>query len=110
MENTTTTGQITRHPMPLVRVDVVLFSVQAGRLHVMLSQRQEHPHKGLWGLPGGVLRTDRDTSLDSAARRVAQERLGHHIDHLIQIIAVGGADREAPGPPDRGGRPQQWAH
>ena len=27
MENTTTTGQITRHPMPLVRVDVVLFSV-----------------------------------------------------------------------------------
>lgn len=98
MENTTTTGQITRHPMPLVRVDVVLFSVQAGRLHVMLSQRQEHPHKGLWGLPGGVLRTDRDTSLDSAARRVAQERLGHHIDHLIQIIAVGGADRDPRAP------------
>ncbi len=94
MKNATTMANSPQYPMPLVRVDVVLFSVQEAGLHVMLSQRQEAPHKGLWGLPGGVLRTDRDLSLEAAARRVAMERLEHPINNLMQVVAVGGADRD----------------
>lgn len=87
-----------KHPMPLVRVDLVLLAVHEGQLHVLLSQRQELPFQGQWGLPGGVLRIDLDASLEAAAQRVAQERLGRPLSNLAQVVAVGGADRDPRAP------------
>jgi hypothetical protein len=64
------------HPMPFTRLEVAVLSVVDGVLQVLLVRRAEDPHKGKWALPGGVLRIDKDASLDEAALRVAHERLG----------------------------------
>ena len=98
MKNNTSDSSPRKHPMPLVRVDLVLLAVHEGQLHVLLSHRQEPPFQGQWGLPGGVLRIDLDASLEAAAQRVAQERLGRPLSNLVQIVAVGGADRDPRAP------------
>lgn len=82
------------YPMPLVRVDVVCLSVADGQLKVLLAQRAEGPFKSCWGLPGGVLRIDLDESLESAARRIGQERMQLGLGQLDQVVTVGGADRD----------------
>lgn len=86
------------YPMPLVRVDLVLLALKEGQLHVMLSKRQEEPFRGHWGLPGGVLRIDLDSSLEAAAQRVANERLGQSLSNLAQVVSVGGAERDPRAP------------
>lgn len=86
------------HPMPLVRVDVVLLSVAGGYLQVLLSLREEAPFKNHWGLPGGVLRIDLDPTLDAAAQRVATERIGRSLTNLSQVATVGGAHRDLRAP------------
>ena len=80
--------------MPLVRVDLALFALKDGQMHVLLSKRQEEPFKKQWGLPGGVLRIDLDSSLEAAAQRVANERLGRSLCNLAQVVSVGGAGRD----------------
>ncbi len=71
-----------------------MLGVVEGELHVLLAKRAGDPFKGHWALPGGVLRTDLDESLATAAQRVAQERLGCHLPFLRQLCAVGGPDRD----------------
>lgn len=83
-----------RYPMPFVRVELCALSVREGALQVLLAHRKEAPYKGKWGLPGGVLRIDLDASLEAAAQRVAQERLGRTLPNLGQVAAVGGAQRD----------------
>lgn len=80
--------------MPFVRVDLCILSVREGILETLLVRRKEAPYKGRWGLPGGVLRIDLDASLEAAAQRVAQERLGRTLPNLGQVAAVGGAGRD----------------
>lgn len=86
------------HLMPLVRLDLVLLTVNEGQLQVLLSQRKEAPFKGAWGLPGGVLRIDLDSSLEAGAQRVAAERLGRSLPNVEQVAAVGGAKRDPRAP------------
>lgn len=84
--------------MPFVRLELVVLSVMDGVLNVLLSHRKEEPHKGAWGLLGGVLRIDADASLELGAQRVAAERLGRELPNLSQVISVGGADRDPRAP------------
>lgn len=100
MQNATNNPKLLekRYPMPFVRVELVVLSVREGALHVLLSHRKEAPHKGKWGLPGGVLRIDLDPSLEAAAQRVAMERLGLTLPNLGQVGAVGGANRDPRAP------------
>ncbi len=77
---------------------LVLLTVQAGELAVLLSHRKEAPHKGRWGLPGGVLRIDLDESLEACAERVGVERLGLTVPNLQLVTAVGSAKRDPRAP------------
>ncbi len=86
------------HPMPFTRLEVAVLSVVDGVLQVLLVRRAEDPHKGKWALPGGVLRIDKDPSLDEAALRVARERLGVEVPFLRQLCAVGGPARDKRAP------------
>lgn len=86
------------HPMPMVRLDLVVFRVAANILQVLLAKRQQAPFVGEMGLPGGVLRIDLDDSLEAAVQRVAQERLGTVLPHVRQVVAVGGAGRDPRAP------------
>lgn len=88
----------TIYPMPLVRVDLAVFSIQEGCLKVLLSQRKEAPFKNKWGLPGGVLRIDLDESFPAAAKRIGMERIGIAPTGLQQVVTVGGAKRDPRAP------------
>ncbi|URN17859.1 MULTISPECIES: NUDIX hydrolase [Streptomyces] len=57
-----------------VTVDLAVFTLRAGRLHVLLVRRGEEPHRGRRALPGGFL-LPRE-SADAAARRELAEETG----------------------------------
>lgn len=98
MQDTTTLDQPKAHPMPFVRLELAVMTVQDGALSVLQARRQEAPHAGRWALPGGVLRIDLDRDLEAAAQRVAKERLGVSLPYLRQLGAIGGARRDPRAP------------
>jgi 8-oxo-dGTP diphosphatase len=66
---------------PSVTVDLVILTVLDNDLKVLLVQRNEHPFKGRWALPGGFVRVsddrkDQGEDLDAAARRELEEETG----------------------------------
>lgn len=86
------------YPMPFTRLEVAVLGRVDGRLHVLLARRAQAPQAGRWALPGGVLRIDLDATLEAAAARVAQERLGVALPALRQLVAVGGPVRDERAP------------
>ena len=86
------------YPMPFTRIELCVLAVVGEGLAVLLGRREEAPAQGKWALPGGVLRIDLDRSLEGAAQRVAQERLGTELPHLRQQQAVGGPSRDPRSP------------
>lgn len=82
-------------PRPSVAVDVVALTVDEGALHVGLYRRQEHPGLGAYALPGGFVRLDE--SLDDAARRVLDVKLGLRGVFLEQLYTFGAPDRDPRG-------------
>lgn len=81
----------------VVAVDLVIFTVRCGRLHVLLIERGNTPFRGHRALPGGFVR-DGET-LDEAARRELREETGVAGDdlHLEQLRAYGDPDRDPRG-------------
>ena len=86
------------YPMPFTRVEIAVMSLIKGELQVLLARRAQAPHAGKWALPGGVLRIELDASLDTAAQRVMQERLGTAMPFLRQLTTVGGPTRDPRAP------------
>jgi len=77
---------------PSVAVDVALLSAFDGQLYTRLVQRDEHPFKGLWALPGGFVRLDE--SLDAAAARVLARKAGLEHVYLEQLYTFGAPARD----------------
>ena len=55
------------HHYPAMTVDVVIFTLERGTLHVLLVQRKHPPFDGAWAIPGGFIHADEP--LEAAARR-----------------------------------------
>jgi 8-oxo-dGTP diphosphatase len=79
-------------PHPSVSVDVAILTVDAGRLRAVLVQRDEHPERGLWSLPGGFVQMDE--SLDAAAARVLETKAGLGGIFLEQLYTFGEPGRD----------------
>ncbi len=84
-------------PVPLVTVDVVIFTVRDQALHVLLVQRAEHPEKGKWALPGGFTDIQADADLEQAAARKLTEKTGVTSPYLEQLETVGNRQRDPRG-------------
>jgi 8-oxo-dGTP diphosphatase len=77
---------------PGVTVDLVIFTINDDRLHILLVNRAEEPFAGCWSIPGGFLR--RGESLEEAAMRVMQEKTGVREVYLEQLYTFGAPDRD----------------
>ena len=75
--------------------DIVLFSLESGRVEVLLIKRGGEPFRGLWALPGGFV--DKDEALEHAAERELREETGLAGIHLEQIGAFGDPGRDPRG-------------
>lgn len=67
--------------------DIVLFTIEERRIHVLLLRREREPFKGQWALPGGFVHTDE--SLDDAALRLLHQKLGIKDVHIEQLFTFG---------------------
>jgi 8-oxo-dGTP diphosphatase len=75
-----------------VTVDVVIFTIRGGRLHVLLVRRGIPPFQGRWAVPGGfVLEPE---SLEEAAGRELLEETGVHGVRLEQLYTFGAPGRD----------------
>ncbi|MFD6890511.1 NUDIX domain-containing protein [Streptomyces sp. NPDC059957] len=80
-----------------VTVDLAVFTVRGGTLHVLLIRRGQEPYAGAWALPGGFL-LPRE-SAETAARRELAEETGlsaQVVDalHLDQLRTYSEPDRD----------------
>lgn len=85
------------YPSPLVTVDVAIFTLIEGQLHVLLVQRGNHPAQSRWALPGGFIDTDSDLDLSEAAGRKLHEKTGVNAPYLEQVCTAGDARRDPRG-------------
>jgi 8-oxo-dGTP diphosphatase len=86
-------GAVDRSPPVSVSVDVVLLTLRAGRLCVLVIQRDRPPFLGYWALPGGFVCVDED--LDTSARRQLAEETGvTTAGHLEQLYTYGDPQRD----------------
>lgn len=78
-----------------VTVDLAVFTVRAGRLHVLLVERGQEPYAGRWALPGGFVLPDE--SAETAAGRELAEETGLADSpglHLEQLRTYSEPDRD----------------
>lgn len=86
-----------QYPTPLLTVDMAIFSVQSGQLHVLLIQRSNFPAKGQWALPGGFVNLQQDHDLLASARRKLLEKTAIASPYLEQVASIGNATRDPRG-------------
>jgi 8-oxo-dGTP diphosphatase len=75
-----------------VAVDVVVFTVEGGRLCVLLIQVKRPPYEGRWALPGGLIGA-RET-LDTAAARELSEKTGLADVYVEQLYTFAAPKRD----------------
>lgn len=85
------------YDVPLVSVDVAIFTLLDGQLHILLVERGEYPQKGKWSLPGGFIEPKTDVNLEATARRKLTEKTGVKTPHLEQVMTLGDAKRDPRG-------------
>jgi 8-oxo-dGTP diphosphatase len=84
---------LARYPVFAVTVDVVIFTMHEGRLHVLLIRRAGSPFAGFWALPGGFKKPD-ETLDAAAARELFEETRIEAPAHLAQFRAYGDPGRD----------------
>ena len=85
------------YDVPLVSVDIALFTLLDEQLQVLLVKRADYPHKNRWSLPGGFINPQQDTDLLATARRKLMEKTGVEITHLEQVETIGHSKRDPRG-------------
>jgi len=85
------------YDIPLTTVDMAIFTVREGMLHVLLVKRAQFPSKGHWALPGGFVDIHHDNTIDDTARAKLAEKTGIDTPYLEQVQTVGSHNRDPRG-------------
>jgi len=85
------------YDVPLVTVDMAIFTVKNDQLHVLLVKRSQLPSKGRWALPGGFIDLKQDRHLGDTARRKLKEKTGIDTPYLEQVETAGNDQRDPRG-------------
>ena len=83
--------------IPLMSVDMAIFTLQENDLKVLLVKRAQHPALGQWALPGGFIDLKKDHNLADTARRKLSEKTGIDTPYLEQVASFGSANRDPRG-------------
>ncbi|MCP5017670.1 MAG: NUDIX hydrolase [Ketobacter sp.] len=83
--------------VPLITVDMSIFSVINERLQVLIVKRAQYPSKGKWALPGGFVDIKKDKSLDETAKRKLKIKTGVAAPYVEQVETFGGPKRDPRG-------------
>jgi 8-oxo-dGTP diphosphatase len=78
-----------------VSVLVVIFTVIEDDLQALLINRSSDPYKGLWAIPGGLLRGD-ESLVDAATRKLVEETGARDV-YLEQLYTINHHDDVTPG-------------
>ncbi len=79
-----------------VTVDAIVFTPKTGHPQkVLLIQRKNPPHQGMWAFPGGFV--DPHEDLDVAARRELEEETGLKVQKITQFLTAGEPGRDPRG-------------
>ena len=81
-----------RQAHPIVAVDVVIFTIDAGQLQTLLVQVRSGPCAGAWAFPGGLV--GMEESLEDAARRELSAKTGLGGVYLEQLRSFGDPCRD----------------
>jgi ADP-ribose pyrophosphatase len=75
-------------------VDIAIFTIDQGRLKVVLVERSKHPFKGFWALPGGFVDLKKDPDIHTTARRKLISKTGVDAPLLEQVSTIGNGHRD----------------
>jgi 8-oxo-dGTP diphosphatase len=86
-----------KYPSIIVTVDVALFTLKDGQLHVVLQVRDKAPFEGMPALIGGFFHADEDADELAAANRTLMAKSGLVAPYLEQLYTFAGPDRDPRG-------------
>jgi 8-oxo-dGTP diphosphatase len=76
----------------VIAVDVVIFTVEEGKLKTLLIKMKKSPYEKSWAMPGGLV--GGGESVDDAAKRHLQDKTGVKNIFLEQLYTFGEVDRD----------------
>jgi 8-oxo-dGTP diphosphatase len=82
---------------PILTIDVVLFTLWEGHLHLVLHRRPRAPHAGRLALIGGYVRPREDATTLEAAARVLRDKAGLTARLMEQLMTFSGDARDPRG-------------
>lgn len=83
-------NKIFKHP--IVATDVVIFTIDEGKLKTLLIKMKKSPFENCWASPGGLVKTNE--SIDQAANRHLYEKTGLKNIFLEQLYTFGEVKRD----------------
>lgn len=82
---------------PILTIDVVVFTIEEGRLKLALLRRKRAPFEGRLGLIGGYVHPEEDRDATAAAHRLLEEKAGLKGIFVEQLMTFSGRDRDPRG-------------
>lgn len=82
------------HKQPIATVDAVILTLKDNKLHILLTEREKEPFKGMLSLPGGWIFTNEDLDLDDAISRVLFQKTGVTSPYFEQLVTRGSVTRD----------------
>lgn len=85
------------YDIPLMTVDMGIFSIIDKQLNILLLNRDNLPEKDKLALPGGFVNLKKDANLEETALRKLKKKTGVELPYLEQVESIGNAKRDPRG-------------